>query len=110
MMVTLSFLLKVYECSGPSHSGVTEQKLEAETSEDNLALEADRDSMKQTILSMRTEKASMEDVSSEMDHIFYFLEKKGSSKQKHVWDVSKQHGAANASRKGPSITALTMSQ
>ncbi|VVA97282.1 unnamed protein product [Arabis nemorensis] len=169
-----------------SHSSVTEQKLGDGTSGGNVgfpgeqmdlgdpditklymrlqALEADRESMKQALISMRTEKTQMvllkeiaQHLSKEVvpqrrlplrkasiagpstfnpvfklllvsygislcnrwflyhfsyavDHIFCFLEKKGSSKQVHVWDVSKQHRPANASRKGPPITEMAMSQ
>ncbi|CAF1704145.1 BnaC03g73520D [Brassica napus] len=74
--------------------------------------------MKHTLLSMRTEKAQMIllerncsafvkggklsviEVASTGSHLLLPEEEiKGSSKQVHVWDVSKQHGPANDSRK-----------
>ncbi|CAG7882397.1 unnamed protein product, partial [Brassica rapa] len=93
------------------------------------AVEADKESMKRRLLSMRTEKAqmivpprpncstffkrsfpSLEVASTESIHYWAIDFHVTPVFKVHVWDVSKQHEPTNASRKGLSITAMEMSQ
>uniref|UniRef100_M4FC68 GTD-binding domain-containing protein n=1 Tax=Brassica campestris TaxID=3711 RepID=M4FC68_BRACM len=131
---------RVYTIDSGHHGGVTEQKVEVgnveqvEHGDPDItklymrlqALEADRESMKEALLSMRTEKAQMVLLKELAQHLSKEVVpqrrlplRKTSADgtlaftpvfKVHVWDVNKQHGSANGSRKGPSITELAMSQ